>query len=95
MGRGKNYSADEINTMVNMLGKGCSSDEIAEALGRQVASTRVRISRLRNQVGGIAPKVSKPDEVAAEPEQHSVTAYFVSGAIVGALLAGASVWLPV
>ena len=93
MPRGKNFSADDINTMVKMLGTGSSSDEIAEALGREVAPTRVRISRLRKQVGKTAPKAKRVEVVAAKPKQQSATAYFVAGAIVGALLAGAAVWL--
>tara|TARA_R100000951_G_scaffold16512_2_gene13009 strand:- start:1852 stop:2154 length:303 start_codon:yes stop_codon:yes gene_type:complete len=92
MARGKNFSADEINTMIKMLGKGCSIDEIAEVLGRQVAPTRVRINRLRSQVGVVIPKAEKLTPVVVdqleEVNDGNGTINFVVGLIVGALISG-------
>ena len=94
MSKGKHYTADEVNAIVSMLGRGRSSAEIAEGLGRDRHSVQVRISRLRKQVGPV--REIKKREVVEQPEQVNEgvsSVNFLSGAVVGALIGAALVWI--
>ena len=90
MTKGKHYSDEEIGKIVSLLGRGLSSAEIAEDLGRDTQSIRARISRLRNQVGKVRPRAaSKPEQVKSQGGSVN----FVSGAALGVMIGAALIWV--